>query len=268
MNFYLGTHEPSWLAKAGVPLFISRRRLARNKGIPVAAGRWALDSGGFTELNQNGRWSIGPRDYAEEVRRYRDGIGQLDWAAIQDWMCEPFVLEKTGRSIVDHQALTVQSYMDLRQVAPDLPWCPVLQGWKVDDYLRHADDYRRAGVDLAALPIVGVGSVCRRQGTSEVVEIFASLKALGLNLHGFGLKILGLRRSAGLLASADSLAWSRRARFEEPLAGCRHSSCANCIRYALGWRDMVVEVANPSSSGEPARCAAQRRLQPRPSDGR
>ncbi|WP_422923118.1 DUF7221 family queuine tRNA-ribosyltransferase-like protein [Singulisphaera sp. PoT] len=46
MLFYLGTHETHWLNIARVPLFISRRRLARRKALPVAAERWALDSGG------------------------------------------------------------------------------------------------------------------------------------------------------------------------------------------------------------------------------
>jgi hypothetical protein len=27
--FYLGTHQPAWLARVRVPLFISRRRLSR-----------------------------------------------------------------------------------------------------------------------------------------------------------------------------------------------------------------------------------------------
>src|SRR5436309_107712 len=47
-------------------------------------------------------------------------------------------------------------------MAPELPITPVLQGQSISDYSRCADLYERHGVDLAALPLVGVGSVCRR----------------------------------------------------------------------------------------------------------
>lgn len=243
IEFFLGTHETSWLGRASVPLFVSRRRLAGRKTLPRAPDSWALDSGGFSELNLFGRWETGPWRYADEVRRYRDAIGGLRWAAIQDWMCEPFILAKTRKAIVEHQGLTVGNLHQLRGIAPDLPWMPVLQGWHVDDYLHHVDLYSGAGVDLRKEPIVGVGSVCRRQGTREAVEIFSSLARLGLKLHGFGLKTQGIAATWPYLASADSLAWSYQARRRPPLVGCVHKSCANCLRYALGWRERVLRAA-------------------------
>jgi hypothetical protein len=53
------------------------------------------------------------------VRRYRDEIGCLDWAAPQDWMCEPFILAKTGLSVREYRR-TVASYLRLTELAPDL----------------------------------------------------------------------------------------------------------------------------------------------------
>lgn len=44
MLFYLGTHQVDWLARACVPLFISRVRLLRLRTLPRARHRWALDS--------------------------------------------------------------------------------------------------------------------------------------------------------------------------------------------------------------------------------
>ena len=44
-------------------------------------------------------------------------------------------------------------------------------------------------------------------------------------------------RYADCLASADSLAWSFEARRAAPLPGCGHASCANCLRYAVAWRE-------------------------------
>ena len=56
---------------------------------------------------------------------------------------------------------------------------------------------QRAGVDLASLPLVGVGSVCRRQGTAGIAALLAELARAGMKLHCFGMKVSGLRRAAG-----------------------------------------------------------------------
>jgi len=58
-----------------------------------------------------------PKQYADEVRRFRAEIGNLAWAAPQDWMCEPAVIaggkvgretfKGTGLSVPAHQTLTV-----------------------------------------------------------------------------------------------------------------------------------------------------------------
>lgn len=234
-RFWTGTHEPHWLARATVPLFVSRRRIERLGKLPRAVTPWALDSGGFTELQQFGTWRTTSRDYVAMVRRYVAEIGSLQWAAIQDWMCEPIVIKGgtikrvafvgTKLSVAEHQARTVRSLLDLRTAAPELPWAPVVQGWTVDDYLRCWEMYDRAGIDLSAEPIVGVGSVCRRQDSETAGRIFCALQPL--RLHGFGLKTGGLERAGGLLHSADSMAWSYRGR----MAGrCTHDrSPANCF---------------------------------------
>ena len=263
-TFYLGTHQPQWLANdrcRDVPLFVSRRTLTQRRTLPRAVTRWALDSGGFTELQLHGRWTLTAREYVAEVRRFRDEVGLLEWAAPQDWMCEPIVLQGgdaargvrfagTGLSVEEHQKRTVQNFVELRALAPDLPFIPVLQGWAVYDYWRCEEMYAAAGVDLKAEPIVGVGTVCRRQGTNAATLILRSLAKSGLRLHGFGFKVLGLRESVDDLASADSLAWSDTARRSDPLPGhdkpgdgrrTGHINCANCLDYALAWRTDLLD---------------------------
>lgn len=268
MKFYLGTHMPHWLNDATVPLFVSHRRLMarprpgpqrpedyeselvavaedvlrpqRPRKLPRAAMGWALDSGGFTELSMFGRWVTTEHEYATAVRRYRDEIGNLEWAAPMDWMCEPFMLAKTGRSIAEHQQLTVDNYRRLSELAPDLPFVPVLQGQTISDYLRHADQYAAAGVNLTDERVVGVGSVCRRQATSEIEALLVRLAADGLNLHGFGVKTVGLARYSHALTSSDSMAWSFRGRH---VPGCTptHKSEANCLSFALDWRARALD---------------------------
>jgi hypothetical protein len=243
MQFFLGTHRPNWLADPrfeGVPLFVSRRTMP--KRLVPAITEWALDSGGFTELNMHGGWKTTPKEYAADVRRFRDEVGRMAWAAPQDWMCEPHVIEKTGLSVEEHQRRTVDNFLELRALAPDLPIIPVLQGWSLADYWRCEDLYEDAGVRLQQEPVVGVGTVCRRQGTAEAATILQTLAGSGLRIHGFGVKRAGLAQSAHVLASADSLAWSFRARRSPPLPGheARHKNCANCPDYALQWRNRIV----------------------------
>jgi len=240
MKFLLGTHETSWLAKVEVPLFISHRRLSKRAHLPVASCDWALDSGGFTELSLFGGWRTGVSEYVEAVRRYSEEIGRLLWAAPMDWMCEPFMLTKTGLSVDEHQQRTVANYLELRDRAPELSYIPVLQGWTSQDYLRCIELYQSAGVNLADAPVVGVGSVCRRQSTTEIGRIMLMLHQAGISAHGFGVKKAGVARYGRLLTSADSMAWSYNARYSPPLPGCTHRRCSNCLRYALRWRSQLL----------------------------
>jgi hypothetical protein len=190
-------------------LFISHRRLVGRKwlhGGPFrAAAPWALDSGGFTELSLHGEWKTTPESYVAAIRTYAARVGMPDFAAPQDWMCEPFMIQRTGLSVYDHQRRTVANLLRLRELAPDLPIIPVLQGWRMADYLQCLDMYADAGIDLAREPLVGLGSVCRRQSTDDIAEIVTTLADLGLRLHGFGVKTAGLARYGHALASADCL---------------------------------------------------------------
>lgn len=274
MRFYLGTHKTGWLERhdVGVPLFISRRQLEQRTQLPRAVVPWALDSGGFTELStpppgspqtewhdghapistiqvrEPHRWQITPEEYVDTVRRFDEEIGLMEWAAPMDSMCEPWITQATGRTVEQHQADTVTNLLRLWELGGrDLGIVPVIQGWAPSDYLRHVAMYRAAGVRLEDEPVVGVGSVCRRQSTTEALGIFAAIADLiGPILHGFGLKGaafgLGIER---YLLSADSLAWSYNARRNAPLPGCAHGrtgtgKCNNCPRFALEWRSRAL----------------------------
>lgn len=244
MKFFLGTHNVADLYRQEIPVFISVRRLRKRKTDLIATTEWAIDSGGFTELNMNGKWTVGPDQYIEEVRRYQSW-GGLRWAAQQDYMCEPWVVEKTGLSIEEHQERTVENFLYLREKAPDLPFIPVLQGWDLNDYERCYEMFINAGVDLAAEQTVGIGSVCRRQDSREIEEIIGLFYRRGLKLHGFGVKMGGLNRYHFMLESADSMAWSLKARLD-PSKRCSDclkkpkdkwpKTCGNCTTYGVEWR--------------------------------
>lgn len=240
MRFYLGVHRPAWLAEAGVPLFVSHTTLRSVRTLPRALARWALDSGAYTEITKHGGWRTSAREYAASVARYGREVGKLDWAAPQDWTCDLKSRTKTGLSVEEHQTRTLRSYLELRSLGA--PVIPVLQGWVTTDYWRHQEAYEKAGVALARQPVVGLGSIAERQGGALASAIVSTLAGDGLRLHGFGVKKDGLAHYGGKLASADSMAWSMEAIHARPLPGHTHSSCSNCLEYALLWREEIIAI--------------------------
>lgn len=249
IQFYLGTPEPSWLRRFAVPMFVSHARLSRLVTLPRSIAPWALDSGGFTEITEHGRWRFTAAEYVRAVARYDREVRHMEWAAPMDWMCEARALAATGLTIAEHQARTVASVLELREMWPQhsddsCPVMAVLQGHSADDYARCAERYRTEGLVLADEPVVGLGSVCRRESTAEITAVVELMHdvAPGVGLHGFGVKAGGLARYAPLLLSADSQAWSRGARTRGVrLDGCEHAGpCSWCPRYALQWRDRVL----------------------------
>lgn len=229
-SFYLGA-DAHWLGVKPVALFVSHRRLSRRKRHSPATKPWCLDSGGFTELSTFGEWRTTPGQYVAAINRYENEIGSMQWAAPQDWMVEPWILEKTGRTVAHHQRETVTNYLELRESTQKV--IPVLQGWTVDEYLACWEMYDQAGVDLEAAPVVGLGSVCRRQSSKEAEHIVQRLQPL--RLHGFGMKREAIQRFGKLLTSADSFAWSYAGRYK-PDPDCTKPTCANCWHYAERWR--------------------------------
>jgi hypothetical protein len=204
-----------------------------------------------------GKWVTPAKQYIDEVRWWMQSVGKMQWAAVQDWMCEPIMLQKTGLTIQEHQRRTTHSYLHLKAMAPEVPWCPVLQGFRLEDYLAHIEEYHRAlPFPLRNFRIVGVGSICRRQGTREAFNILKELHGHGLKLHGFGLKVTGMYNgAAAFLESCDSMAWSRAARYEKPMEGCTHKKCNNCIKYAMKWQEQVLASATEGERSYRAKAA-------------
>jgi hypothetical protein len=261
-KFWLGTHKAGWLWREDVtlPLCVSRRTLAHARRLRPATSPFIYDSGAFTELSrapegERARWRISQRDYvAETARVYHGTGGMMAWAATRDMMCEPEMIHGgrvgmvtvpgTGQSVAEHQWWTLADFIGCTDLWPQYsdapcPYVPTLQGWSMGEYLWHRDAYTAAGIDLAAYPAVGLGSVCRRSGTlrAGIIAMFLGLP----NLHGFGVKLEGLDLHEGKFASTDSAAWSYDAyRAGVPLPGCTHQTCSNCPRFAALWYERML----------------------------
>lgn len=257
---YLGTHRPTWLTLDGPPLMVSLNTLPKSKSYRAVVP-WFLDSGGFTELQQHGRWRTTAAEHVERCRSAQERFGMIEWMSPQDWMCEPMMLERTGLTVGEHQRRTVANYVELVSLAPDMPWVPVVQGFAVDEYHACVDLYSAAGVDLTLAPLVGVGSVCRRQSMGEAHTIMDTLSERGLSLHGFGFKQAGLTVCWPWLTSVDSMAWSFNARHEKRSCGRPNGrggvvkSCGNCRHYALDWYQRTSSlVGTPIQQSLPVCC--------------
>lgn len=212
--FYVGLHQPSH-AQHFARCMVSVNRL-RERRSSFVVGEWMMDSGAFTELIQHGRYRHSVAEYAVEIRRWRD-CGHLVAAVSQDYMCEPFILAKTGLTVAEHQRLTIERYDALMAEQTGVYILPVLQGYRPSEYVEHIRHY---GARLMHGAWVGVGSVCKRNadmGAIERVLMAIHSERPDLRLHGFGLKTTALESSCvrDLLYSADSMAWSFAERQKE-----------------------------------------------------
>jgi len=149
-------------------------------------------------------------------------------------MCEPFILSKTGLSIVEHQQLTIERFDQIIKLT-SIPIMPVLQGFEPKDYINHLFMY---GERIKAGIRVGVGSICKRNGNpTEIIRVLESIKQErpDLKLHGFGLKKTSLQNTyiTSLLYSADSMAWSYAAR--------KQGRNANGLEEALRFYNKIIE---------------------------
>lgn len=220
MRFFIGLHQPSD-AQHFDAAFVSVNRLRNRKG-PFKVGDWIMDSGAFTEISQHGQWRTGVQDYADQIKRWSTN-GNLLAAVAQDYMCEPFIIAKTGMSVTEHQQLTVERYLWLRACDTGGVYVmPVLQGFEPADYVAHIRMY---GDALPFGAWAGVGSVCKRNGDARAIEaVLLAIKQErpDLLLHGFGLKTtaLGSGLVRSLLYTADSMAWSFAARKQGRNANC------------------------------------------------
>lgn len=222
MDFFVGMHQVSDVHQFDTS-FISVNRLRKRRS-PFTVNRWIMDSGAFTEISTHGHYRHSVEEYAKEINRWKHN-GTLLAAVSQDYMCEPFILKKTGLTVADHQQLSIERYEALK-VLTDVYILPVLQGFAPSEYVQHIRMY---GDRLAPGQWVGVGSICKRN--ADPSAIVAVLEAIhrerpDLRLHGFGLKLTALAdpRVRVHLHTADSMSWSFAARMELSRRGKGHGA--------------------------------------------
>jgi len=165
-----------------------------------------IDSGGYSLMLETGEH--------DSVNDYLDYVEAVDAniAAMQDYPCEPGILNEYDRTVADHQAMTVDraraNLNEMRVRGLNTEPMAVLQGWEPDDYLNCIDMFREAGV---LTDYIGIGTVCRRNAETEIREIVNTVhnELPNRKLHAFGVKksILKYPDMRDALDSVDSSAW-------------------------------------------------------------
>ena len=216
MIFYIGYPESSGIKHFDYAMLSYNRIRNRKSYFSPSKKGWMLDSGAFTEISTHGHYRHSAEKYADDINKFSI-IKNLDCAVSQDYMCEPFILEKTGLTVLQHQELTIQRYDIIRSIVQDhVHVMPVLQGYLLEDYIQHIDMY---GDRLKNNMLVGVGSVCKRNTDPVVIEEIVK-KILytkpTIRLHGFGVKITALKNKTiwESFYSTDSAAWAFQLRIE------------------------------------------------------
>lgn len=241
MKFYTGMHHPAD-AHMVERAFISINQVrGRKKAVP--SNDWIVDSGAFREIEKFGKYRHDPANYAAEVNRLAAINPGMIAAVSQDFMCEPFMIEKTGLSLAEHQRLTIERYDALRPLIKGIYLMPVLQGYSLASYLDHIDQY---GDRLGPGSYVGVGSICKRNVNMREIEAILSaitVKRPQWQMHGFGIKTSALRSGVvrECLYSADSMAWSFAARRQgrdanDPNEAVRFAKRIYTMPVQLGWK--------------------------------
>jgi hypothetical protein len=178
--------------------------------------RLHLDSAGFVASSRYGEFPWTVAEYIELAAAF-----PWEWFASMDWCVEREVAPSES-TVLNRISGTVRLNAECRMEAERRGIAdrlmPVIQGWRPEHYLRCID--RMAG--LLDVPLIGVGSMCRRQvdGAAGILEVVEAIdRELGTNparLHLFGLKSGGMEelRAHPRVMSVDSQAYGTAARMQ------------------------------------------------------
>jgi hypothetical protein len=203
-EFWYGSAE-RWSALMLERVMLSYNAIRRLRTPWSLPGRVMEDSGAFAVILKNGDYPWSPKEYANHLELWSPEIA---WT--MDYPCEPGVRAAGGYTVAEAQAKTNANTMALRDLGADVQ--SVVQGWEPAEYIAHVDALRSEGL---LTPRLGIGSVCRRGHTADVVRVIRAIRANTpgwVKLHAFGIKADVLRSEARFwIYSADSSAWRIRA---------------------------------------------------------
>lgn len=223
------------------------RAFARQNLHLVWQHRVHLDGGGFVAAARY-------RGYPWSVDRYLDLAAAAPWVwfAAQDFCVEREVAPGRGE-VLDRISAMVRLYRECRIAARDrgiaARLLPVVRGLHAADYLRYLDRMP----DLSGVPVLGVGSMCRRhlEGDEGILRVVDTLdRALGREgprLHLFGIKSAAMAELRGhpRVASFDPQAYGVQCRRDAHKVGFRKTNAYVADVMADWYQRQCVILARP-----------------------
>jgi len=166
-----------------------------------------LDSGGFSFFLRSGDYEFYPLQYVRLAKKLN-----AKYVAVLDYPCEPQNIPKRAEYLktnIQRIERTIENAIKLMDLAPDLPWVFVLQGYNPQEYLYSIDRAKEQGL---LTDVVGIGTLCARKSINEARQIITMIKKelpRRVKLHGFGIDLRFIRDSAifHALYSVDTGAW-------------------------------------------------------------
>lgn len=199
-----------WVKKRGM-FERPSRALFRTKSV-------ALDSAGFVAMKVHGGYPWSIHQYCDLVQEPIKGmIEPWSWWSQMDFCCEPEIASNEAQ-VKERINATVESLSlcidEAKKRGMRMPM-PILQGWRPIDYELCVGLFDQI-LDGNWPPLVGVGSVCRRQlnGPNGLIPVINSISRLlpKSKLHLFGVKGLAIAHLGDNVESIDSCAWDFAAR--------------------------------------------------------
>jgi len=172
-----------------------------------------LDSGGFSFFYRSGDYEFYPAQFIRLARRIN-----ADYVAVMDYPCEPDVNRSKLRTNYERIDRTIKNAIKLMDLADDINWVMVVQGYKPEEYLYAIDRIKEQGL---ITPHMAIGSLCVRKSIKaarEVITLVRKNLPNRVKLHGFGVDLRFLRDPVIFhsLYSTDTAAWkwNNRAHWE------------------------------------------------------
>lgn len=189
---------------------------SKSISIPKNREKLFIDSGGYSFFTKFEQYQYTPEQYLDKIQKYNP-----TFFANMDIPCEPQIIQKRDSSVKEHIETTLSNQAKILDIIDDglkEKFVPVVQGWRIGDYLYCIDRMKEQGL---LSDYMAVGSVCRRNATSEIRKIILAIsnELPRTKLHAFGVKLSILRDKVCFerLHSCDSASWH----FEDMFTKCK-----------------------------------------------
>lgn len=189
--------------------------------LPAHIKHVSADCGGFVASRIWGDYKYSPAQYVDWLTRFPSGV--LKWAATMDYCCELPLTLGQQKAVIERQTKTTLNAWLFWDEWRHVPWAwiPTIQGWEVEDYIRHAQELKplinqmQAHYQAIENPYfrVGIGTLCARADTQMINAVVRAVTEILPNtpLHLWGVKLGYLKSKVAIpenVASFDSAAWS------------------------------------------------------------